>query len=139
MSAPARTRHQFQNLRKHSWACLKGCAVYTTKQKLCDVCGLPLQYFASKAEFKRWRWLLLAERAGVISNLQLQPEYPMDINGHHVCTYRADFQYMDLEKKRIVVEDVKGSTNEKHLDPVFKLKRELLRAVWGLEIDLVKT
>ena len=138
MSAPARTRQQFQNLRKHSWACLKGCAVYTTKQKLCDVCGLPLQYFASKAEFKRWRWLLLAERAGVISNLQLQPEYPIDINGHHVCTYRADFQYMDLEKKRIVVEDVKGSSDAKHLDPVFVLKKKLFEAVYQMPITITQ-
>lgn len=133
-----KTRQGFQNLRKHCWACLKGCAVYTAKQDQCNVCGEPLQYFASKGEFKRWRWLLLAQRAGVIANLQVQPEYSIDVNGEHVCTYRADFAYMDLEKKRLVVEDVKGSTNEKHLDPVFKLKRALVKAIWGLDIELVK-
>ena len=136
--AAPRTRQGFQNLRKASWACLNSCAVYTAKQKACDVCGEPLQYFASKAEFKRWRWLLLAQRAGVISKLQVQPSYPIEVAGMLVCTYRADFAYMDHDKKCLVVEDVKGSSDAKHLDPVFVLKRKLFEAVYQMPITITQ-
>lgn len=138
MSAP-RTKHQFANKRQHRWACTDCAWSLPKKFKSCPECSSPnVAYFASTAEFLRWTHLRLGVLAGLFSHLQLQPEFPIDINGQHVCTYRADFSYTDLEKKKIIVEDVKGTTEEKYLDPVFKLKRKLVKAVYGLDIEIVK-
>lgn len=135
---PPRTRQAFQNLRSHSWACLKCGWNMDSKFAHCPECGSQeIQYFASKKELQRWAHLRLGVRAGLYSHLRVQPEFPIVINGMKICTYRADFQYTDLQQKKMIVEDVKGSANPKHLDPVFKLKMKMVRAVYGLEIKIV--
>jgi dsDNA-binding SOS-regulon protein len=52
--------------------------------------------FASKKEARRYSELKLLERAGEIADLQLQPRFPLTVNGVRVCTYVADFQYRDI-------------------------------------------
>src|SRR5690606_20173910 len=79
--------------------------------------------------------MLLA--AGEISNLRLQVKFPILINGVKVCTYIADFGYIDLRKTDVfgsaveVVEDAKGFETE-----TFRLKKKLMKAVYGVEIYL---
>lgn len=81
--------------------------------------------FDSRGEAKRYGELRLMERAGLIQDLKLQPEYILldaftDAQGRRLraIRYRADFQY--VEAGRNVVEDFKGVET-----PVFKLKRKL--------------
>lgn len=85
--------------------------------------------FASKREAKRYSELRLLEQGGVISDLELQVCYPCEVNGQLVCRYYADFRYR--EGGRVVVEDVKVNPTA---TPVYKLKKKLVRALYGLEI-----
>lgn len=87
--------------------------------------------FASKAEARRFGELRLLERAGAISDLKLQPRYPLKVNGQLVCTYVADFSH--TEGDQLVVTDVKGVETD-----VFKIKRKLLKALHNIEIRVVK-
>lgn len=88
--------------------------------------------FDSKKEARRYQELRLLEHAGEIRNLQLQPAYRLDVNGVHVCDYRADFSYVIAATAANVTEDVKGVVT-----PVFALKSKLMRAVHGIDIVLV--
>ena len=92
--------------------------------------------FASKFESERYGYLKSLERAGVIRSLQLQPRYKLVVNGILICTYVADFSY---EREGTdgswtsIVEDAKGVET-----PEFKLKKKLMQAVLGIEINVVK-
>jgi hypothetical protein len=92
--------------------------------------------FASKFESERYGYLKSLERAGVIRSLQLQPRYKLAVNGILICTYVADFSY---EREGTdgswtsIVEDAKGVET-----PEFKLKKKLMQAVLGIEINVVK-
>jgi hypothetical protein len=79
--------------------------------------------FASKAEARRYGELRLMERAGDISRLELQPKFPVRVNGVLVCTYVADFAYFTASQR--VVEDVKGVKT-----PVYRLKKKLVEAAY---------
>ncbi len=88
--------------------------------------------FDSKREANRYVELKLAERAGEIENLELQPKYSVDINGKHICNYFADFRYFDKRDRKIVIEDVKGVKTD-----VYKLKKRLVEALYGIIITEV--
>lgn len=90
--------------------------------------------FDSKKEANRYAALKQIERAGLISDLELQPSYPMEINGVKVCTVRPDFQYQDKERG-FVVEDVKSPSTAKN--PVYRLKKKLMKALYGIDIQEV--
>ena len=82
--------------------------------------------FDSRAEALRYSELMIMERAGLITDLELQPEYEL-IPAHQrdgrkvrAMKYVADFRYID-EDGRVIVEDVKGVET-----PVFKLKKKML-------------
>lgn len=77
--------------------------------------------FASKAEARRYSELKNLERAGIISHLELQPRFPLIVNGHVVCVYVGDFRFLEAGKS--VTEDVKGFQTAE-----YKLKRKLLLA-----------
>jgi hypothetical protein len=83
--------------------------------------------FASAKEARRYGELLLLQRAGEISDLWLQPRFPLVVNGIKICTYVADFAFKDKGVK--VVEDSKGVET-----PVFKIKRKLMKACLGIEV-----
>ena len=82
--------------------------------------------FDSKREGNRYLELKLLERGGKIKDLELQHQFELQPsfrkNGKTIraITYVADFTYFDLEKMRIVVEDVKGFKTD-----VYMLKRKL--------------
>ncbi|HKU25657.1 MAG TPA: DUF1064 domain-containing protein [Candidatus Sulfotelmatobacter sp.] len=90
--------------------------------------------FASMAEARRYSELKLLERAGEISRLELQPKFPMIVNGEKVTTYIADFAYFTKEKR--VVEDVKSSATK---TAVFRLKAKLLHALYpAIELTVIE-
>lgn len=88
--------------------------------------------FDSAAEARRYRELRLLERAGMVSDLELQPLYPIAVNGRRVAMYRADFRYKDNDGRQ-VVEDVKGIRT-----PVYRLKKKLVEALYDIEITEVR-
>lgn len=88
--------------------------------------------FMSKREGQRYQALKILERGGIIRDLELQPRFALIVNGLKVCTYIADFRYTDVAKGEQVVEDVKGV-----LTDVYKIKKKLMQAVLGLEIQEV--
>ena len=87
--------------------------------------------FSSKREARRYADLTLLVRAGEIDSLELQPRFPMKVNGQKVCTYVADFRYRCVITGKSVIEDVKSPASR---TSVYLLKRKLMRAVLGLEI-----
>ena len=132
------TKQQAFNQRRHSWACLECGSIYGEKVDGCGMCGTAgrIHYFPSMGELKRYQTLRLLERTGDVTGLELQPVYPISINGIKVCEYRADFSYK--LNGELVVEDVKGTLNEKHHADLFKLKRKLVEAQYGIEIKITK-
>jgi hypothetical protein len=83
--------------------------------------------FDSKKEAARYSQIKLLVKAGVITNLELQPRYDLTINGQKCGFYKADFRYFRDGKE--VVEDVKGMKT-----PVYNLKKKLIKAIYGIEI-----
>ena len=86
--------------------------------------------FHSKKEGVRYAELKLLEQAGEITRLELQPSYVLQDSFRtprnesiRAITYRADFQYFDVKKQRIVVEDVKPS--KEFQTDVYKIKKKL--------------
>lgn len=86
--------------------------------------------FSSKKEAGRYADLKLMQRAGVISQLKIQPRFDIAINGVKACFYLADFSY--VRDGQEVVEDVKSPITRKQ--PVYRLKNKLMRAVHGVNI-----
>lgn len=52
--------------------------------------------FDSQAEYARYIELTHLQRARKITNLQRQVDFSIDINGVHICKYRADFVYLEI-------------------------------------------
>jgi hypothetical protein len=99
--------------------------------------------FASRREALRYAELKLRLRAGEITDLELQPVFPLHVvrlyrNGWPVTVatvakYLADFSYLDLKTGEIVVEDVKGFSTE-----TYRLKKKIAEAVHGITITEVR-
>jgi hypothetical protein len=89
--------------------------------------------FASRAEARRYGELKLMQRANLIEDLQLQPRYGLCVNGKLICTYVGDFRYFDRQTKAECLEDAKGMET-----PVYKLKRKLMQAIYGIEIKEIR-
>lgn len=86
--------------------------------------------FHSAKEARRYMDLKLLERAGEIRGLKLQPRYPLTVNGLHVATYVADFEYSDPDG-RVTTEDSKGYRTRE-----FITKAKLFHALYGREVVL---
>lgn len=99
--------------------------------------------FASKAEARRYGELKLLEKAGEIARLELQPKFDLHIaakvrgcpqgvrHPSKVCTYIADFSYIDRNGKA-VYEDTKGFRT-----PVYRLKKKMVEKEYGITITEV--
>lgn len=85
--------------------------------------------FASKAEAKRYCELRILLTSGEIFELECQPKFKCVVNGAKVCNYIADFRYTDRATGEVVTEDVKGVKT-----PVYKLKKKLVEAIYGITI-----
>lgn len=89
--------------------------------------------FDSRREALRYQELRLMVRAGLICELETQKKFDIVINDQKVCSYYADFMYYDKEKECWVVEDVKGGKATQ--TPVYRLKKKLMKAVLGVDIQ----
>ena len=96
--------------------------------------------FDSKTEAVRYRELKLLDQAGKISHLTLLPTFLIQEAytkpiGRRVrkIEYRADFEYVDTETEKKIVEDVKGMATA-----VYKLKKKLVEKIHGIEITEIK-
>lgn len=87
--------------------------------------------FASKAEATRYAELTILARAGKVFDLELQPKFPLVVNGHKVATYIADFSYRCENGGPLLVEDVKSPATK---TAVYKLKKKLVLALHGVEV-----
>lgn len=84
--------------------------------------------FASGREARRYGTLKLMERAGEITDLKLQPRFPLTVNGKLVATYVGDFEFVTRAGVR-VVEDSKGFRT-----PEFIIKSRLFEAIHGFPV-----
>jgi hypothetical protein len=91
--------------------------------------------FDSKKEYRRYRELLLLQKAFLIVGLRCQQEFRFDVEGQKVASYFADFTYRDVKTGQIVVEDVKSDATRKL--PVYRLKKKLMKAIHKIEIKEV--
>ncbi len=101
--------------------------------------------FDSMAEAKRYRDLNLSEMAGIISNLECHPKYPLKVNGKLITTYTADFRYHN-KHGTLIVEDVKGKPKtkkaEKYLKSTtnwvrFRICVKLMKALHDIDVEVV--
>lgn len=83
--------------------------------------------FDSKKEAARYAELKILLKGKVISNLELQPSFPVVVNDKKICVYKADFSY--TENGKSAIEDVKGVRT-----PVYRLKKKLVEALYGIKI-----
>ena len=89
----------------------------------------------STGEARRCDELHLMQQGGLIRDLEAHPQvrFRLDVDGHHICDYLADFVYYDNERKERVVEDVKGFQTE-----ISKFKLKLMAAIHGVNVELVR-
>jgi len=105
---------------------------FMQKTKECVRCdSKELDYFSSQAEAKRYNELALLQRCGEISQLEMQPVFEIKIDDIHITNYRADFSYIEDDEE--VIEDVKGAQTE-----VFRLKKRMVEAAYGVKIRVIK-
>lgn len=85
--------------------------------------------YASKKEYLRSLVLKNDLKTGEIKSLDEQVVFKLyGEHGHHICNYRADFVYLEKDKK--IIEDVKGFQTRD-----FKLKWKLLADKFSAEIE----
>jgi hypothetical protein len=99
---------------------------------------IDMYVFDSIAESKRYKELVLLQRAKHIKDLQLQPKFLLQEsfkkNGktYRKIEYIADFMYE--EKGKVIIEDVKGMETKE-----FKIKRKLFEYKYPeLELKIIK-
>jgi hypothetical protein len=88
-------------------------------------------FFDSKREAKRYGELKMLQKAGLISDLQLQVKLPISINGQFVFSYVVDFLYWDKEPEVPILtyEDCKGFKTD-----MYRLKKKCVEAQYRTKI-----
>jgi hypothetical protein len=108
--------------------CCKQCAPRKYRNIKTDVGGI---LFDSQKEAQHYRDLLARKCAGEISDLVLQPVFPIVVNGKKIAKYIADFQYRDSSTAVVIVEDIKSSATR---TSTYRLKKKLVEALYGIVI-----
>lgn len=93
--------------------------------------------FDSRKEARRYRELMLLQKAGAIRDLECQKRYRLiptqkDKDGKTLerpVDYFADFVYIDTTTGELVVEDTKGFKTKDYI-----IKRKLLLERYGVQI-----
>lgn len=101
---------------------------YGNKKTICA----GLHKHDSKKEAARCDELYLIEKTGRIRDLEIHPRFELRVEKKKVCTYIADFCYVEeynLGLTRYVVEDVKGVKTA-----VYRLKKKLMKILKGIDI-----
>ena len=95
--------------------------------------------FDSKKEANYYTYLKLLEKAGKITDLELQkkfilqPSFKLNGKTYRAITYVADFVYKDDKGMHVV--DVKSEATRK--DKVYRLKKKMFAYKFGIEIEEV--
>lgn len=90
--------------------------------------------YDSKREAAYCENLIVLEAAGKIGGLEFQKRFQLlGPKGELICTYVADAAFWDHEQDRFRVIDVKGVETD-----VFKLKRKMMLALKGIEVEVVR-
>lgn len=99
--------------------------------------------FDSMTEHKRYRELKLLVRSGEISKLQVHPVFIFIVSDVRVGKYKPDFAYHD-RNGGLHIEDAKGFKKSKktgkllpRVDREFGLKKKLMLALFGLDVEIV--
>lgn len=79
----------------------------------------------SKLEAGHAKELRLAQKAGLIRDLEFQKDFVLTVNGKQICIYIVDFYYFHIGDNRWVGADSKGKETA-----VFKLKFKLTKAIY---------
>jgi len=97
--------------------------------------------FDSTKEATRYQELKMLEAAGLISALELQPIFPLQVvelwrsGPPWVVTlcgvYTADFRYVDQSSGEVVVEDVKSGPT---ITTAYQLRKRIAEAVHGMTV-----
>lgn len=88
--------------------------------------------FQSKLEATRYSYLSVLQKAGEISELQMQVPFKLEVNGILICKYIADFTYMKAGE--YIVEDTKSPAT---ITPEFRLKAKMMKAIHDIDILIV--
>lgn len=80
--------------------------------------------FDSKAEARRYVKLKDLEDKNIITNLQRQVSFRLEVNDQLITTIRPDFLYTSVESGKVIIEDVKG-----YPTPDWKMRWKLLQAL----------
>jgi len=94
---------------------------------------LDLIVFASKKEMKRYAELKLWVRAKEIQDLELQPEFKVEINNQHYCTYTADFAYTQNGER--IIEELKSTGTAK--DAAYRLRKKAAELFHGIKVKVI--
>lgn len=89
--------------------------------------------FDSKAEACFYAFLKQREKANEVSDIKRQHKYDLMVNGVLIASYIADFVFFDRKVKAYRVVDVKGFVTRD-----FRLKAKLMKACFGIEVEVVK-
>jgi len=108
-------------------------------KKVQDVVDGKIVWFASKLEHRRWKTLQWMLTARLISELRRQVPFKCEVNGVLVCTYIADFTYVRKSDGKFIVEDAKGVDRRGRFrtTDLYRFKKRLVQALWGVEIQEV--
>lgn len=95
--------------------------------------------FASKREAIHYALLRRREAIGEIRGLELQPRFPIVVDGRQVrypgsnrpMTYVGDFAYFEDNQRRVI--DVKGVDTT-----ASKIKRALVEHIYRIKVEVVK-
>lgn len=107
----------------------KGCSGNKHHAKRVTVDGIT---YASIREAAYHQELLQRERAGEIREIELQPKYKIYLNGVYICTYIADYRYVENADGGTVVVDVKGKSTR--ANRTYRLKKKLVEASYNIKI-----
>lgn len=91
------------------------------RRKVLKYGNKPTKGYPSKIQWRRAQELKQLQREKKIGGLHEEVNFPIAFNNKHICSYRADFVY--LEGAYLVIEDVKGIRTA-----VFNLKWKMLKA-----------
>lgn len=83
--------------------------------------------FDSAKEANRYGELKILEKKEEIHFLEVQPSFTLQVEGQKICKYIGDFSY--YVNGELKVEDCKGFKT-----PVYRLKKKLMKAVFGIDI-----
>lgn len=110
-------------------------SIYISKKTVID--GIK---FDSQKEARRYQALLLLQKSGAISDLELQPKFELikgvkfsgDKRAKPAIRYFADFAYTDNKTGKRVIEDVKSPVTKEKTS--YKMKRHMMLAIHGIEV-----